>query len=352
MLFFKKTLPPTEKLTMVESLSTMLSSGIPILEALESVKEDSTNPLAQKIVSSVIEDVTAGKNLTEALGQFEESFDKVFLSVLRSGEASGKLDQVLKELAQNTRSEMELRDTVRSAMFYPSLVMGLLFVVLAIMLFFVLPRVAIVFNRMQMDLPLPTKILISISLFIAKNTPLVAGSLAAILILIIWLMSLKSTRKALLQIALSSPVLGRILKEIDLTKFSRTLSLLLNSGVPIISSFELAADVVFQDKTKSDLLGIKNKISSGKTLAEAFKSYPKTFPSLVARIISTGERSGTLDKNLLTLSEFYQNKVNNQVKNLSTLIEPILLIIIGVIVGGVIISIIAPIYQLIGQISG
>lgn len=346
----KVKLPFIEKLTIIESLGIMLSAGIPITEALESIKQDSTAPNTKGVVSAIVESIQKGNTLADSFSQFPNIYDEILINTVRAGEESGNLDKVLGQLTESLRQEEQLKSDVKSAMFYPALVLGVLFVVLVVLLGFVVPRVAEIFDKINIPKPLPTRILLSSATFISEYYLLVISFGVIVVIGVIILFSKRKVRRKIMTLSFSLPIIGSILKLIDLARLTSTLSLLLTAGIPIIKAVETSSKVLISDKTKQELENIQHKLTEGKGLAESMREY-KTFPTFMTRIISTGEKSGNLDEVLGTVATNYSKNLNRKVKQLSTALEPILLIIVGVIVGSVIISIIAPIYQLIGQIS-
>lgn len=346
----KVRLPSVEKIAIVESLAIMLASGIPILEALDSIEEDSTSLNTKGVIDAIRDSAQKGNSLADSFSQFPKVFDDIFINTVKAGEESGSLDKVLKQLSDNLRQTEQIKADVRNAMLYPAIVLAVLLFVLVILLGFVVPKVAEVFNRLSIPKPLPTKILLSTASFLNQNYIFVLVILATIAILASILLSKKEIRRKIYTISFRIPLIGIILKYLDLSRFSGTLSLLLSAGIPIIRAVEASSSVMINQKTKLQIAEITHELTEGKSLAESMRKY-KSFPTLMTRLISTGEKTGSLDKVLAEVSSHYHTKLSRQVKTLSTTLEPILIIIIGVIVGAVIIAIISPIYQLIGQIQ-
>ena len=346
----KVKLPFNERVAIVESLGVMLEAGIPILDALDSIEEDSTSQKTKQVVQLIKDSIQKGNSLADGFAQFPNVFDNILINTVKSGEESGSLDSVLKDLAESMKRSEELKNDVRGAMIYPVIVLGVLFFVLVVLLGFVVPRIAEVFNRLSIPKPLPTRILLNTSTFINDYFIYLAGFLILLVLFLIYLFSQKRIRKILLTASFRLPLFGTILHYLDLARFSGTLSLLLSAGIPIIRAVESSATVVVNHKTFNELVEVAHNLTKGESLSVSMRKY-KTFPTLMTRIISTGEKTGKLDEVLAGVSSHYHSKLQRQVKMLSTSIEPILIVIIGVIVGLVILAIISPIYQLIGQIS-
>ncbi len=346
----KANLPFNEKLAIVESLGIMLEAGIPILDALDSIEDDSTDPKTKMIVRLIGDSIQKGHSLAESFSQFPNIFDDIFTNTVKAGEESGSLDTVLMELTDNLRRTEELKSDVRGAMIYPAIVFVVLFFVLVILLGFVIPRVAEIFERLNIPKPLATQLLLNASTIFSQYFLFFVSAMIIIVFLLVYLISKRGIRKRLFTASFRLPVFGNILKYLDLARFSGTLSLLLSAGIPIIRAVETSGGVVVNRKTFSEITEITHSLTEGSSLSESMRKY-KTFPTLMTRIISTGEKTGKLDQVLGEVSTHYHSKLRRQVKVLSTTIEPILIVIIGVIVGLSILAIISPIYQLIGQIS-
>ncbi len=346
-----QTLNSEEKLTIVENLSIMSSSGIPIVEALEAIKQDLQKNSSKEILGTVSKKIQEGSSLAEALEKFPNIFDEVFISTVKAGEASGNLDKALKELSISLKREIELESSVKSALLYPTLVITVATLVLLVILFFVIPRIAEVFINLKIPLPIATKLLLTSSLFITKYRLIFFFLLFTCIFLFSLALRNKKTRGLVLNLFNNLPIIKPLILKIDLIRFTRTFSTLLGSGVPIIEACELSAQVISQNNLRKVALSLKNDLSAGKNLSDALKSHKGFFPGILAGMVATGEKSGNLDKTLIDFSDHLQDKVSLEVKNIATLIEPILLILIGIAVGAIVIAIIAPIYQLIGQIS-
>ena len=349
--FFSSSLKPSEKLILIENLATMISSGIPIIEALETINQDSTNKHLNSITEGAITDLQRGQSLSETLRKFPRDFDKVFLASLEAGEASGKLDEVLFQLSENIKSDIELSQSVKNSLLYPALVVTVLIIVLSSMFVFVIPKVANVFTGLNIPLPLPTVILITFSNFFNKFLLYIIATVVILLSFIFFGVRSGFLKPYLFKLVTLIPILNSFFKKVDLARFARTFSLLLNSGVAIIEALNLSTHVVNNELLARDIGAVKNDISEGEFLSTSLRRYKRSFPALLARLVSSGEKSGKLDKSLSDFYDFYQRQIRVDIKNFTTLLEPVLLVIIGIAIGGIILAIIAPIYQLIGQIT-
>ncbi|MCH7541189.1 type II secretion system F family protein [Patescibacteria group bacterium] len=347
----KYKLSQSEKLAIVESLSIMLSAGIPIIEALESIAEDMVDKNAKLIVVGVSQEISGGKSLFDALNSFPESFDPVLTNIIKSGEASGKLDKVLAKVTENFKSSIETSDNIKSALFYPVLVLVTLTAVSIYMFAFALPRIANVFTDLAIELPAYSAFIIKSSLFFQKYFIYIISIFIVLILVSIRLLAVTKIRRVLFTLLTKVPSFHSLFKLLDLSRFTSTTALLLNAGLPIIDALDISKNVVISPKFKGDIEFLKESITQGTSLSEGMKVRTKSFPSLLRRIISVGEETGNLGKSLADISSHYEKKFTNIIRNLTVLLEPILMVLIGILVGVVLLSIIAPIYQLIGQIN-
>jgi len=342
------TVSNNDKLSTLSDLSTMLSAGIPLLESVEALLEDAKGN-QKKFLGALRDDLNQGKHVYFTFSKFPNVFSKVIASIVKASEEAGTLDVTLRDLKENLKKDMEFSDKIRSAMIYPLFIVGLFFAVLLMMLIVVIPKIATVFSRMNVVLPLPTKIMISMSNAIMNQTGFVVVGIAVFIFLALLLY--KKQKKFLLGLLVKLPVLSSLTKDIDLTKFSRNFYLLLNAGIPITNALELTENVVVNPEVRAGIRRAKEEVASGKKLSEGFKNNRKIFPSIMIRITEAGERSGSLDKSMSEISDFLDYQVSNKLKTATALLEPIMLVAIGGGVGGMMLAIIGPIYSMIGQVG-
>jgi type IV pilus assembly protein PilC len=342
------TISTNEKLSILSDMGTMLSAGIPLLEAVEALLEDAKGN-QKKFLEVLKEDLTQGKHVYFTFFKFPNVFSKVIGSIVKASEEAGTLDITLKDLKENLKKDMEFSDRVKSALIYPLFIMGVFMLVFFVILIVVVPKISTVFSRMTVDLPLPTKIMIFLSEALLKHTPYFVGIVAAIIFSVVFLY--KKKKKLLVNLIIKLPVVSGLMRDIDLTKFSRNLFLLLNAGIPITSALELTENVVVNRDVEKGIKKAIETVTSGKKLSEGFKENKKIFPSIMIRITQAGERSGSLEKSMQEISEFLDGQVSNKLKTATSLLEPLLLVVVGVLVGGMMMAIIAPIYNMIGQVG-
>lgn len=336
------------KLNIISNLATMLGAGIPLLESIDTILEEAKGA-QKKVLQTLKDDVSQGKKISESFARFPETFDPVTINLIGAAEQSGTLDATLKDIIINIKKEMEFRSKIQSAMVYPAFVLVVFFGVLLLILTFVVPRIADVFSHLSVKLPLMTRILIWTSHFFLSHIPHVIIGLIVIVTTVVILY--KKKRQFFLNLIFSLPGFSGLAKEIDLTRFSRSFALLLNAGIPIFSALELAEKVVVKKELKMMVRTAKETVAGGKKLSEAFHTYKKILPGVMVRMTQAGEKSGSLAKSMQDLSEYFDERVSKKVKTMTTLLEPVMLVVIGVMVGGMMLSIVAPIYSLVGSIS-
>lgn len=337
-----------EKIALVSNLYTMLDAGIPILEAIDSLLEDSKGSL-KKVLETVREDVSLGKRIHSSFAKFPKIFDTITVNIIKASEESGTLDVVLKDLRNNITRETEFNDKIRSALIYPSVILLVFVGVLIVILAFVIPRISMVFTRLNLKLPLPTKILIFVSNIILNYTwpTIIAISLLILGSFFVY----KNNKKFFLNIFFSLPLVSNLAKEIDLTRFSHSLYLLLNSGIPISGALELTQEVVMKKEVENAIIRSKETVLSGKKLSEGLKDKKKTIPSIMIKLIEASEKSGSLEKTMQEISTHFEYQVGKTLATVTVLLEPVVLVATGLLIGGMMLSIIAPIYGLIGQVG-
>jgi len=344
----KVKLSNSDKIGLMSNLSTMLSAGIPILDAVKSMEEDSKGG-TKIVLDTMMEDITQGKHIFVSLEKFPRVFDKVTVSVVKASEEAGTLEVTLKDLRESLRKQNEFNDKIRSALIYPMFIIVLFFLVLLVNLIYVIPKIAQVFKNLRVTLPLPTKILIFMSDLMLKYTYPFLGGLAITGIILYFLFTKK--RNAILNIIYSLPLISELVKLIDLTRFTRSLHLLLNAGIPINGALELAEDVAARRDTVKIIRKSKELVLGGKPFSEGLRTGKGYIPSLMIKLIEAGEKTGTLDKSLQDISEYFDYQVTRTLATLTALLEPIMLVLVGIVVGALMISIIAPIYGLISQVG-
>ncbi len=342
------TLSGNDKFALVSNLATMLSAGIPILETVDSLLEDAKGN-QKKLFQVMREDLMQGKRIYTSFAKFPDVFDKVTVNIVRASEEAGTLDVTLKDLKVSIKKDMEFSDKVKSALFYPIFIMFVFVGVLLMILVVVVPKISSVFSHLNVVLPLPTVILILVSNFLLQYTIFVAGGFLLIITTILFLY--RRNRRAFIQAFFSLPLLSDLAKQIDLTRLSHSLYLLLNAGIPITIALDLTRDVVMKREVSEAINHSIEVVSSGRKLSQAFKDRKGVIPGIMIKITEAGERTGSLEKSMEDISAFLEYQVAKTLQTLTALLEPVMLVVVGVLIGGMMLAIIAPIYNLISQVG-
>lgn len=342
------TLSYKDKIALLGNFSTMLAAGISILESVDSLLEDAKGN-QRKVLLALREDLIQGKHVYVCFSRFPQIFDKVTVNIIKASEEAGTLDVTLLDIKNHIQKEMEFLDKVRSAMIYPIMIFIVFIAVMLGILIFVIPRMASVFTRMKVELPLPTKIMITMSDFILNQyIALIIGIIAFIGLLIVLY---KKKRGLVLGVFFSMPLISDLVRQMDITRFAQSMSLLLRSGLTITQALELCQEIVWRRDVSLLIKHTHTVVMSGKRVSEGLRNGKGIFPVILIKIIEAGEKTGSLDKSLQDIGEYMDYQVSRTLATLTSLLEPIMLIFIGVVVGGMMMSIIAPIYGMIGQIN-
>lgn len=341
-------LSTSEKLTLISSLGKMLEGGIAIPDAIDALLEG-TKKGQRTLLLTLKSDLAEGRTIAQSLAKFPKSFDPITTSLISTGEKSGNLEKNLSQLTNNLTAEIELSGKIKAAIAYPVFVLFIFFMILIMILVFVIPRITTVFLRLKVELPLPTKILIALSTQLRENTLIFAAVVLLVIILAVVIFNKKS--KLIINLFSNLPLISNLANQIDLERFTRSLGLMLSASIPINEALALTTKVVIRKNIRKIIESCQLSVESGKKLSDSLKQSPKIVPTIMAKMIEAGEKSGSLEKTLIDLSVYFQGKIDNSIKTLTILLEPILLVIIGVLIGGIMLSIIAPIYNLIGNIS-
>lgn len=339
-----------DRISLAENMAIMLKAGVSMPDAVDVISRDSENPYFKKILSDIRFGLENGKSLSDGLSSFPKDFNNVFVSLVKAGEASGKLSEVLSQLGVQLKKEYNIISKVKGAFSYPIvLIVGLLGVLILIMTF-VLPRLVTIFAGSNLKLPFTTKVIFFISQVLSYNPILTIVVLLVLGIGCFLLFRQKKVKFYLNQLIFKIPIISTLLKQIEMARFARTLGNLLQSGIPIIKALEITSASLTINEFKKITKDAQESISKGVSLTNAFKNETKLFPEAFISVMQVGEKTGELDALLINLSDFYEEQVDNSLRSLTGLVEPILLVIVGLAIGGVALSIILPVYQLIGSI--
>lgn len=335
---------------MTRQLATMIEAGLVLSEALDILEEQQENKRLKKILGTISTDVKGGLDFATAIEKHPDAFPPLYPRLIRAGQASGKMDTILLELATNLEKEREFKSRVRGAMIYPMVIAVMMIAVMMIMVFFVMPKLMGLYQDSGIELPLPTKIMITSASFLINFW---WALLAAIVGAVVGGKKYLATPEGKLvfdKVLLKLPVVGRVATVVILTNFTRTFGLLVSSGLSILDSIKIVSNIV-GNRVYKDGLDISYKgVERGLPFSSQLLGLP-FFPKIVGQMVKTGEETGKLDDIMFRLSEYFESEADNSLKNLTTLIEPIVLIVLGIGVGFLVISVILPIYQLTTNIK-
>jgi len=333
------------------NLSVMLKSGIAIDQALETLVEQTRSPYFKKSIVNVSESIHNGSLLSVAFSNERKVFGDIFVSLIAAGEESGTLRENLTFLADWFERSADLKREVSGATLYPKLVFSATLLLGGSLAVFILPRLTPLFEQLDVDLPLITKVLLSVSMFL--QTQWVWCILGTLLTLVIFILvkRLPKVRYFLDTLQISVPFIGPILLQYQLALLTQLFATLLHSGLTITRAIEVIHKAVPNHRFKESVVSMEQSVISGKTLSKAMKQYTRLYPAMCIGIVSIGEQSGTLSESFKYLTEFYTKEVKSKAKQLPTIIEPILLIFIALVVGMIALAIILPIYKLTGSIN-
>ncbi len=340
-----------EKINFVENVSVMLKAGISISRALQIVVKQTQNTKFKIILTDVYNQVQQGKGLSEALEKYPDIFPGIFFSMIKVGELSGNLDKSLEYLSIQLHREADLKSKTRGAMIYPSVIVGAMLIIGVLMSIFVLPQLTSVFKDFSTSLPLATRVVIWFADFMSAHAVIVIGLMMAFIAALVSIYRTYPGKKAFDVFTLHFLVVSNIVKKINLARFSRILSSLLKSGIPIVQALEVAGGSLSNIPYRELVMSASGQVKLGKTITESLSKDDTLFPVLVAQMIQVGEESGTVQEILEQLAAHYEEEVDTILKNLSSIIEPLLLLFIGGVVGLLAVALISPIYSISSSIQ-
>lgn len=332
-------------------LAVMAKAGLPLLESLKLLKRESPSRAMGKILDRIIDDVSNGQFLSASLDRFRNVFGNLFINIIRVGESTGILPENLNYLADELKKKRELRRKVVGALMYPAVIVMATLGITGLLTIFIFPKILPVFESLKVDLPLSTRILIGVSHLLTNyGAWVVLGS--AVFLAALWLLlRVKIIRYYFHRAILLLPIFGKISRDVNLANFCRTLGLTLKSGVQVVEAINITSESLSNLVYKKQLTQAAEEIRKGESLSPFFAKHKKLFPVMVTQMISVGESSGNLSESLLYLSDFYESEVTESTNNLSTVLEPLLMVVMGVVVGFVAISIITPIYEITSSVG-
>lgn len=331
-------------------LSVMLEANVPLVKSLRIMVKQTSNPYFQVIISDVASDVDGGAKLSQALGRYSKIFNKFFVHMIRAGETTGRLDKVLVYLADQMEKDYALRGRIKGAMIYPAFILSVLVIMGFLMMIFVVPKFVSIFESGNIDLPWTTKTLIFVSNAFVDYWWILM-TLAVIFAAAFYIFNRSEAGHFYVDLLkVKIPIIGSINWKTYMVRFSRSLSSLLSSGVPVTKSLEITAEIVSNDVYKQIFMKAAQEVEVGKTISSVLIK-DKNIPLLVTHMINIGEETGKLDRVLVKIGDFYESETDTSIKALVSLIEPMIMVLIGIAAAGLVVSILLPMYDLTESIT-
>ena len=331
--------------------STMIDAGLPLVQGLNILAEQSTNPTLKAILKQITKDVEGGSTLAEALKKHPKVFDDLFVNLVAAGEVGGILDTILQRLATFIEKAEDLKSKIKGAMTYPLVVVAIAILVIAVILIFVIPVFQEMFASFGSALPVPTQVVVNMSEFMKSNFIWVFLAIVVLIFAYKQYRSSKGGRKTTDSLFLKLPIFGDLLKKTAVARFTRTLGTMLSSGVPILDSLEIVAKTAGNIVIEEIIYDVRSSIAEGQTIAEPL-SENDVFPGMVTQMISVGEATGALDTMLDKVADFYDKEVDTAVDALTSMLEPLLMLFLGGAIGGLVIAMYLPIFSMAGAVGG
>jgi type IV pilus assembly protein PilC len=347
---FGKGVSQKEIAIFTRQFSVMIDAGLPLVQCLEVLAMQQENRAFQRALNGVRQDVESGSSLADALRKHEKVFNNLYCNMVAAGESGGILDTILQRLADYIEKSVKLKKRINSAMIYPISVISIAVVVVIIILWKVIPTFDTLFKGLDAELPLPTRIVVVMSNFVGRYIVfLIAGFIAAMIGLKRYHKTYRG-RRVLDGLALKMPVMGMLIRKISVARFCRTQGTLISSGVPILEALEITARTAGNAVVEDAIMVTRKSIEGGKTIAEPLKE-TDVFPPMVVQMIAVGEQTGALDAMLSKIADFYEEEVDVAVDNLVSLLEPIMIFVLGTIIGGIVVAMYMPLFSLMSKIG-
>lgn len=339
-----------EKLMFTRNLQVMIASGLPLPRSLEILSSQTKSKKFKKALLGIEKEVIKGNFFSDTLKEYPDIFSELFQNMIKVGEETGTLDEVLKVLSRQMEREHELKSKIKGAMMYPAVIISAMIGIGILMLIMVIPKLAETFEELEIELPITTKFVIGLGTFLAEKWFLAILIIIGFIFLFSRISKTKRGKSAIDFLVLKIPIVSSIVKKTNSAYTVRTLSSLITSGVPIVRSLEIVAGTLGNIYFKTAISEAAEKVRKGEKLSEALKPYQNLYPLIILQMIKVGEETGETSSILAKLADFFEEEVGNATKNLTSVIEPILMLIIGAVVGFFAISMIQPMYSMLGSV--
>lgn len=341
-------IPSSQKIVFTRQLATMIDAGLPITQALKILERQSRSEKMQGAIQAITTDIDGGMSLYESMSHHPDIFSRLYLSLIKAGEASGTLSEILLRLSDSMQSEADFKGRVKGAMIYPMIIVVVMLGVLTLMFVFVIPRLASLYDEMGAELPVITKILLRTSQSVVDFWWVGIIFLIAMVLAFRSFGQRRNVRYFLNDTKARLPVFGNLLKEVELTNFTRTLGMLMSSGIPILESLEISRETLNNVRLKDGISDAARAVEKGKPLSDPLRENV-VFPPIMAEMIAVGEQTGKIDEVLKKVSEYFGTESTRTTENLASALEPIIMVVLGVVVGIIVVALVLPIYSLTSQ---
>jgi type IV pilus assembly protein PilC len=349
--FLKPKVTRKDLMVFTRQFSTMIDAGLPLVQGLTILAEQSENPTFKVVLKEITKDVEGGSTLAEAMKKHTKIFDALFVNLVAAGEMGGMLDTILRRLAQFIEKAEKLKSQIKGAMTYPIVVMAVAFIVIAVILVFVIPVFEDMFKSFGSALPTPTQMVVNMSRFLKSNIHWVIIALIALIYGFKRYRDTAAGKKVTDSLLLKLPVFGNLLKKTAVARFTRTLGTMISSGVPILDALEIVAKTAGNVVIEEIIYEVRGSIAEGQTIAEPL-SENDIFPGMVIQMIAVGEATGALDSMLEKIADFYDEEVDAAVAALTSMLEPLLMVFLGGSIGGLVIAMYLPIFDMASAMGG
>ncbi|HMH51878.1 MAG TPA: type II secretion system F family protein [Candidatus Acidoferrum sp.] len=330
--------------------STMIDAGLPIVQCLTILSEQSESKVLRTVTNGIARDVEGGSTLADAYRKHPRTFQDLYVNMLQAGEAAGILDIVLQRLATYIEKAASLKRKVKSAMVYPSTIISVAVLVIIFMMTFVIPTFATMFAQLGADLPLPTAIVLAMSEFTRRYILLIVAALTGFVFGVRAFYRTDRGSQIIDRLMLKIPVVGTLVQKVAVARFTRTLGTLVAAGVPILEGLRITARSAGNRVVEASVMQAREAVTAGRPLSEPLRTAP-VFPPMVTHMISVGESTGSLDQMLSKIADFYDDEVDSAVSALMSLLEPVMIVILGVIIGGLVVALYLPIFKIVTLIK-
>lgn len=335
-----------EKMLFVKNLATMIKVGITISESFEILRDQTNDKSLRKMYDDILDMINSGQSLSKSLKKYDNNFSEIFINMIATGEQAGNLEEVLSYLDLQLEKDYEVRKKVISALIYPAIIVSITLLMGVGIVIFIMPKITKIFKTFKAVLPLPTRMLIGLSDTLTQKPFQSAAVFLLTLAFFIVIFKLKALKPFWGKVIVKLPLFGNIVISANVARFSRTLNSLLQASVPITEALTIISNTLDNILYRRALKEVYEKVEQGGKVGDSLEKFEKLFPPMCTKMVSLGERTGTLETTTSKVAELYEKEVDTKTKNISTAIEPLLLVLMAGLVGGIAISIILPIYQL------